>query len=107
LVAVSVDSALGDIDVQAGVLSVEKVTSSLGNPVNTLSVSNGATLQFFQVSNVFTKILALKDGATVLNNSGSNTFGGPVMLLGSNTLNAGGTWLKLTNVLSGPGSLIK
>src|SRR5262249_43671953 len=96
-----------DIEVRAGVLSVEKTTTSLGNPSNTLSVSNGATLQFYQVSNVLNKVLVLKDGATVFNNNGTNTFGGPVTLQGSNSFNAGGVWLKLTNVLNGPGSLVK
>jgi autotransporter-associated beta strand protein len=107
LVAVLVDPALADIDVQAGVLSVEKVITSLGNPARTLSISNGATLQFFQVSNVLSKILLLRDGAIVFNNNGTNTFGGPVTLQGSNTFNAGGTWLRFTNVLGGSGSLVK
>jgi autotransporter-associated beta strand protein len=107
LVAVLVDPTLGDIDVQAGTLSVEKVITSLGNPTNSLSVSNGATLQFYQVSNVLSKVLVLRGGAMVLNNSGGNTFGGPVTLQGTNTFNAGGTSLKFTNVLSGAGGLAK
>jgi autotransporter-associated beta strand protein len=86
LVAVLVDAALGDIEVRAGTLSVEKVITSLGNPTNSLSVSNGATLQFYQVSNVLSKALVLRGGATVLNNNGSNTFGGPVTLQGTNTV---------------------
>jgi autotransporter-associated beta strand protein len=107
LVAVLMDPALGNIDVQGGILSVEKVTTSLGNPTNTLSISNSATLQFYQVSNVLNKVLVMKDGATVYNSSGLNTFGGPVTLLGSNTFNVAGTWLKFTNSLSGAGSLVK
>src|SRR5262249_16879252 len=107
MVSVAVDAMLGDIDVQNGLLSVEKLTSSLGNPTNTLSVSNGAALQFFQVSNVLSKVVVLRDGATVMNFSGTNTFGGPITLQGSNIVNAVGTWLLLTNALSGPGSLVK
>jgi autotransporter-associated beta strand protein len=107
LVAVLVDPALGDIEVREGLLSVEKVTTSLGNPSRSLSVSNSATLQFYQISNVLNKVLVLGNGATVLNNSGTNTFGGPVTLQGAAAFNAGGTWLRLTNVLSGPGSLVK
>lgn len=107
LVAVYLDPALGDIEVRQGLLSVEKVTSSLGNPSRTLSVSNAATLQFYQVSNVVSKVLMLANGATVLNYSGTNTFGGPVTLQGSAAFNVGGTWLRLTNALSGPGSLVK
>jgi autotransporter-associated beta strand protein len=106
LVSVVVDAALGDIDIQNGLLSVEKLTTSLGNPASTLSVSNGATLQFFQVSNVLNKILVLKDGATMLSFSGTNTFSGPITLQGS-TINVAGTSLRLSNVLSGVGSLAK
>ena len=107
LVSVAVDPMLGDIDVQDGLLSVEKLTSSLGNPTNTLSVSNGAALQFFQISNVLNKVVVLRDGATLLNFSGTNTFGGPISLQGTNTINASGTSLRLTNVISGAGNLVK
>src|SRR5262249_6630984 len=78
IVAVLVDPALADISVQAGVLSVEKVTTSLGNPTNTLTISGGATLQFFQISNALNKVVVMQDGATIFNNNGVNTFGGPV-----------------------------
>ena len=107
LVAVAVDPALGDIDVVQGVFSVEKVTTSLGNPAASLTISNGATLQFFQVSNVLNKVLVMRNGATVLNNSGANTFGGPMTLQGSNIFNAGGASLRFTNTLAGTGSLHK
>jgi autotransporter-associated beta strand protein len=107
LVAAGVDAALANIDVQGGIFSVEKVTSSLGNPTNILAVTNGATLQFFQVSNVLSKVVVLKNGATMLNYSGTNTFGGALVLEGSSTFNIVGAWLKLTNVLSGSGSVNK
>jgi autotransporter-associated beta strand protein len=107
LVSVAVDPMLGDIDVQNGLLSVEKLTSSLGNPTSTLSVSNGAALQFFQISNVLNKVVVLRDGATLINFSGTNTFGGPISLQGTNTINAVGTSLRLTNVISGAGNLVK
>ena len=107
LVAVLVDPALADIDVQAGILSLEKVITSLGNPTNSLSVSNGATLQFYQVSNVLNKVLVLRGGATIANNNGSNTFGGPVTLQGTNTFNVGGTSLTLSNSVGGLGGLVK
>jgi autotransporter-associated beta strand protein len=105
-VSVFVDPMLGDIDVQSGLLSAEKTITSLGNPTNVLTVRTNAAFQFFQVSNVLNKVLVLQQ-AFVTNNSGSNVFGGRIMLQGSNTFSAGGTWLNLTNVISGSGSLNK
>jgi autotransporter-associated beta strand protein len=107
LVGVLVDPALGDIELQSGILGVETVTSSLGNPANTLSIGSNATLQFFQVSNVFTKSIIMSNGGFIANNNGTNTYGGTVYLQGSNVFNVGGVWLRLTNVISGPGTLSK
>lgn len=108
LVGVSVDPALGDIDVHSGIFSVETSTTGLGNPANTLSISNGATLQFYQDVNIINKNVLLADGATLYNNSGMNTFGGPFNLAGNATFNINsGTSLELTNTLYGSGSLSK
>jgi autotransporter-associated beta strand protein len=106
LVSVFVDPMLGDIDVQSGLFSAEKMITSLGNSTNTLTVCSNAAFQFFQVSNVLSKVLLLQQ-AFFTNNSGSNTFGGPIILQGSNTFSVGGNWLNLTNVISGSGSLNK
>lgn len=104
----NVDPALGDIQILSGLMSMETSTTSLGNPTNTISVTNGATLQFYQIQNVLNKKVLLYGGATLLNYSGLNTFGGPVNLAGSVTLNTGsGTSLELTNTVSGVGSLTK
>src|SRR6185312_6639808 len=107
LVAVAVDSALGNIEVRQGVFSAEVATSSLGNPANTLSVSNGATLQFYQNSAVLNKNVLLAGGATLFNNSGANIFAGPITLQGNATLDIGGTSLTLNSGISGAGELIK
>jgi autotransporter-associated beta strand protein len=107
LVGVLIDPALGDIEVQGGIFSVETVTSSLGNPANTLTLWTNASLQFFQVSNVFTKSIIMSNGSFIVNNNGTNTYGGTVLLQGSNTFNVGGVWLRLTNVVSGSGTLSK
>src|SRR5262249_13825983 len=45
LVGLTVDSALRNIDVQQGLLSVEAATASLGDNTKTLTVESGATLQ--------------------------------------------------------------
>jgi autotransporter-associated beta strand protein len=47
LVGVGVDGALSNIFVQGGAFSVETTTTTLGNPLGTVAVSPGATLQFF------------------------------------------------------------
>ena len=107
LVSVVVDPLLGDIEVQSGIFSVEKMTTTLGNPGFKLTVLGGATLQFYQVSNVLNKPIVCREGATILNNNGTNTYGGPVELQGQTTFNAGGTWLRFTNLLSGTGSVVK
>ncbi|MGA4579766.1 autotransporter-associated beta strand repeat-containing protein [Limisphaera sp. VF-2] len=106
LVGVQTDPALAEIEVQEGTLAVERWTT-LGDETRPLTVFSNAVLQFYQVSNVLTKPVVLRDGARINNASGTNAYGGPVQLLGSNTVVAGGTWLAFTNVLSGPGSLVK
>src|SRR5262249_3652221 len=107
LASVQIDNALGDIDVQAGTLSFQGNMPSLGNPVNTLTVFGGATLQFITVGNTLSKALVLKDGAVVNNNAGANTYGSAVNLQGIALFNIGGTSLTFTNVLSGTGGLSK
>ncbi len=106
LVGANVDPALGDIQVQSGILSVETSTTSLGNPANTLSVSNGATLQFYQDVNVLNKNVSLAGTILLPSGASSVTFGGAINLVGNPAINlTSGTALELTNVLSGGGSL--
>ena len=107
LAGVQMDSALGDIDVQAGTFSIQGNMPALGNPANTLTVFGGATLQFLSVNNEINKVLVLKDGAIVNNNAGANTYDGPVTLQGTGLFNVGGSGLTFTNVISGPGTLSK
>lgn len=106
LVGVQTDPALAEIEVREGTLGVERLTT-LGDETKTLTIYSNAMLQFYQVSNVLGKPIVMLDGALVNNASGTNIYGGTVALMGSNTFIAGGTWLRFTNVLSGPGSLTK
>jgi fibronectin-binding autotransporter adhesin len=108
LFGVQVDSNLGDIDVQAGALSVERNTTGLGNPVNTITVFTNATLQFQNASNIWNKVVVLKGGGTLRAVNG-NEFAGPVTLesgVGTFSVGTGGS-LKLDNVISGAGGLTK
>jgi len=108
LVAVTVDPALGDIDVQSGTFSIETTTTSAGDPNRTLSVQTGSTLQMFNNTLPLNKRIAFTNG-NFNNDSGANVITGPVVLDGSCTFDIdNGTSLAISNVISGPaGSLTK
>jgi autotransporter-associated beta strand protein len=108
LFGAQVDGALGDIDVQAGTLSVERWTSGLGNAANTLTVFTNANFQLSNASNIWDKVVVLKDGGT-FRAINRDEFAGPVTLesgVGTVVANTGGQ-LILDNVVSGAGGLTK
>ena len=110
LVGVAVDPALGNVDVQGGIFSIETSTTSLGNPARTLTIESGATLQLYQLAVALDKVIVLNgDGATTTcnNSSGNNAIAGPVTLAGSCLFNVGGTSLTLNGAVGGTGSLVK
>jgi autotransporter-associated beta strand protein len=108
LFGVQVDPGLADMDVQAGTLSVERNTTGLGNPTNSIRVYTNATLQFQNASNAWNKVVVLKDGATFKNTTINATFQGPVTLeSGVGTITANSAQFTLTNVISGAGGLTK
>lgn len=110
IVSTTVDPALGDIDVRQGTLAFEGNTTSAGNPAATLMVQSGATLRFFQWTNLFNKQIVLNGSGTnntLDNNSGANTVIGPISLNGNCWISVGGTSLTLSNTISGTGNLIK
>ncbi len=108
LAGVQIDSALGDILVSAGTLGFQWQMPSLGDPTRTLSVSNGASIAFFDMSNAVSKVLFLNNGSSVLGQQGTNEFDGPVTLNGTNTFNIStGAGLILANAIGGPGTLLK
>lgn len=112
-----VDMALGAVDVQQGMLSIEGSTYSsvdgtsvLGNPALPLTVRTGATLQVFNTFVPFNKSLVLHGNGTTttLNNgAGANTINSGVALNGNCVINVGGTSLQFDGVLSGSGGVIK
>jgi len=110
MAGVQIDSTLGDILVGGGTLGFQWQMPSLGDPTRTLSVSNAASIAFFDMSNAVSKVLILSDGASVLAPHGTNAneFDGPVTLNGSGTFNiSSGTVMLFANEFSGPGSLVK
>jgi len=110
IVAADVDPALGDVDIQQGLMGWETVTSGMGNPASNIIVRAGATLSFFNATTLWNKHFVLfGDGGhtNMYNWSGANVVIGPMQLNGNCVFWGGGTSLALYNVVSGTGALIK
>ena len=112
LVGVTVDVALANIEVQAGMLSYQLATTGLGNPASTLTVRSGATFDLFAATIALNKQIVLADNSTLSASSGSSTIVGPVSLPGDlgggPTFSASsGVTLNLNGVVSGPGTVTK
>jgi autotransporter-associated beta strand protein len=110
LVAVSVDTALGDIDVKEGVFAIQTVTSQVGNPTRTITVFSNATLNLWNLNTApLNKRVVLSNSATLWNESGNSIVIGPVILTNSISIfNIAGTSLTMSNnVVSGVGGLTK
>ena len=108
LVGVTVDPALGDINVNEGTFSVESSTTGLGNPSRTINLGSAATLQFWALATPVDKNL-ISAGGTIASGSGTmNAFLGPVTLNADTFFrNEANTALTLTDPISGAGGLIK
>jgi autotransporter-associated beta strand protein len=113
LVGVTVDTALGDVDVTAGTLSLETTTTGLGDVFNSLTVFSGATLQLWNLNpNPLNKIIMLRDGARVSHGNGRSLVDGGISLQGGTNVfdvaNAGTTpSLVLNGPLDGAATLVK
>ncbi|GEM_PF-168217 len=110
LVGVTVDAALGNIDIQQGLMGFETSTTSMGNPAANLYVRAGATMSFFNSTALWNKNFQFYgDGitATVTNWSGSNTIVGPVTLNGTCIFAIASTGVAVTGPIGGPGILMK
>ena len=109
LFGAQVDSNLGDVDVLTGALSFERNTTSMGDTTKTLTVFTNATLQFGNASNVWDKVVVLKDGAT-LRAIQRAEFAGSVTLesgVGTVVANTAGAQLILDAAVGGAGGLTK
>ncbi|MBN2506720.1 MAG: immunoglobulin domain-containing protein [Verrucomicrobia bacterium] len=109
LVGVTVDAALGDIDVQSGVFSYESTTTSLGDPAKSLTLGQNAQLILWATANPLDKVIILNGGTTAnLNNgSGTNTIVGPVTLNADSLWSVAGTSLAVYGAIGGNGGLTK
>ena len=103
-----VDGSLGDIDIQAGTLSFERNTTSMGDSSKTVTVYTNATLQLQNASNIWSKVVVLKDGSTI-RGINLNEFAGPVTLESGVVTALTGTGAKLTldSAVGGAGGLTK
>ncbi len=107
MAGVQIDPTLGAINVAGGIFGIQWQMPDIGDPNQNLSISNGATFGIFDLSNAVSKVLILNNGATVANQHGTNTFSGPVTLIGTNTFNISDAALILNDTLSGAGNLQK
>jgi fibronectin-binding autotransporter adhesin len=107
LVDLAVDAALGDINVQSGIFSVE-VGTGAGDPAKTMTVANNATVQFWARTVPWNKIMVLNGGRNILVGNGSAVMAGPVTLNGTVTFEtAASTSLTVNDPIGGNGALTK
>ncbi len=103
------DTALANIDIQAGTLLFNGITPDMGNPNNTLTIESGAQLAFGGDQVTYDKqIVIYGDGVTmsINNEGGANVvLSGPVTLNGNCLFNVGGTELQLSGGVNGSGGL--
>lgn len=100
LASVTVDTNLGNVDIQAGTFDFEGNTTGLGNPTNTLTVENGAIFEMYSATNKLNKIIVVNDGGSVLNGQGADTIVGPVILT---NVDASSSPVCYVNVANGAG----
>jgi autotransporter-associated beta strand protein len=119
-VATTVDTALGDININQGFLGFQTSTNGMGDPNKTVTIASGAALEFYSTTNAMNKKCVL-GGGTIWGESGSgtqNTFSGPITVNGAGgVFDAGGgltggaakssAVLTISGTISGAGGVTK
>jgi fibronectin-binding autotransporter adhesin len=104
----TVDPALGDVNVNEGLLRLEGTTSGLGNTGKTLTLANGTILELVSLSGGLDKPIASNGGRIRAANGTGNTISGPVTLSGPSVFEAtGANALTFTGVVGGAGGVTK
>lgn len=110
LVGVQTDPALGDIDIQEGLLGLERATTT-GNPASNLTVREGATLSFFQLFAGLNKQIQVfgsgtNNTLTVGDGTADQNFViGPMQINGECWMHVnGGDFMTFSNVFTGGAS---
>jgi hypothetical protein len=94
----NVDSALADIDIQAGTFAVQNFTGQLGDPNRTIFVRSGATLSMFNLNaNPLNKLINVTNTGVITNESGSSIIIGPLSIMGKVTFGVTNS-LTITNI---------
>ena len=113
LTGVTIDGNLGDINVQAGSMTVTATATapvgSLGNALNTVTIFSNATFTLDTIGSVPSKNFTLTNGGT-LKCTGTNTVGSSITLAGAanNTFTVNtNAQFTITSVISGPGGFTK
>ncbi len=109
MTGVQVDGALSNITVQGGELGIQANISGLGNPTNFLTLWTNTELNIYQLSNEMFKVMILSNDATIHDQSGPATWGGPITLAqspGSNIFNLASTFF-VDNIIGGSGTLVQ
>ena len=105
LVGVTVDPALGDVDINMGIFNLEAATTGLGNPAKKVTVAFNAILNLYNFSTALDKNVVLDGGmiyAQSNTDSTNNTISGPVAITDNGgTLNAGGIRTDVTTAIPG------
>jgi autotransporter-associated beta strand protein len=114
--ALTIDPALSNIVIQAGVFGVQEIGAFNGLGTNgAITVFSNATLEvdYSETLTNYTKPIIMLDGATLLCEDGVNNIDDPVTLStnvaggpGNCIFNITGNSMTLSNVVSGPGNLI-
>ena len=109
LCSVLVDSALGDINLQAGALTYEGATSGLGDPAYKVTVSSNATLYFYASQVPLDKKIQINGGGGLLNLVWTNYIVGNVIFgqvagdTVTNTMTA--NIMEIDGAVGGPGNM--
>ena len=106
LIAVSVDSALGNFIVNQGILKFEDATT-FGSSAGSATIASAGTLQFLKATNAFAKTI-ISNGGTISASSSNTTaqdiISGAVTINSTTTVNADNAAgsLTFTNIIAGP-----
>jgi fibronectin-binding autotransporter adhesin len=111
LVAVTnIDTAISNIDIQAGIFAIQTTTINIGDPNGTITVHTNAVLDVYNLSTPVNKLIVVQDGGTVSNENTVSVIMGDMFLNGTANLSANsGTTLSLSNniIHGSPTSIFK
>jgi fibronectin-binding autotransporter adhesin len=101
-VDVNIDPALGDVNVNEGILSIEHTTNGLGDPTKTVTIASSGSFQLWALDAALDKKI-VSNGGTIIGGSGTSNTLLSTIDMSATTLfrvNSGAT-LTVNNVISG------